>query len=170
MRLLDIFQSFRPILCVCPCCSSILRLSDLHLRYRVVAPKTWLDEYSSKVTLMEKREERFEEKEQEIRDQAADRGRKKVPRIIRKSLYTEFAKLPYNPYDIKAILHPVDFIVFNGLNSRESLKNILFLSKRTPNADLNRIRRSIADTIDRERYDWKVARISTEGKIEFEEE
>lgn len=141
----------------------------MHLRYRGVAPKTWLDEHNSKLKLIEKREERFEEKEQEIRDQAAEKGRKKVPRIIRKSLYTEFAKLPYNPYDIKAILHPVDFIVFNGLNDDEKLKDILFLSKRTIDADLNKIRKSIEHAVDREKYDWKIARISLEGKVEFEE-
>ena len=44
--LLKTFQQFKSVLCVCPHCSSLLRLSDLrNLRTKLPAPKTWLDEY-----------------------------------------------------------------------------------------------------------------------------
>jgi len=142
----------------------------LHLRYRGVPPKTWLDEYESKLRLIEKREERFEEKEAKLREDAIERGRKKVFKMFQKSFYGEIAKLRYNPYDIKAILHPVDFIVFNGLNDRERLRDIVFLSKHPRNSELHRIRKSIEQVIEREEYDWTVARISLDGKVEFEEE
>lgn len=29
-ELLDVFQSFRRVLCVCPCCGEMVRLSDLN--------------------------------------------------------------------------------------------------------------------------------------------
>ena len=35
----------------------------------------------------------------------------------------------YDPYDIKAIFHPAYFVVFNGLNAGEELKEISFLAK-----------------------------------------
>lgn len=169
MQLLPIFQSFKTILCVCPRCGSIHRLSDLHLKYRGVTPKTWLDEYEAKLSLLEKREEKFEEKEREIREKAAEKGRQQVLKIIRKSLYSEFAMLPYNPYDIKALLHPIDFVIFDGLNDSEKLKSILFLTRRTQCVELVKIRRSIEHAIDKENYDWKIARIFTNGKVKFEE-
>jgi len=167
-EILTVFQSFRRVLCICPQCGDLVRLSDLRLKYRGVAPRTWLDTYQSKLSLMQKKEELFDEKEQKLRDEAAERGRRKVPRIIRKSLSAEFAKLKYDPYDIKAILHPVDYVVFDGLNNRNDLDGIVFLSKEAPEAALNEILESVKETVDKERYHWRVARVSTDGKIEFE--
>jgi len=167
-EILATFQSFRRILCICPRCGDLVRLSDLRLKYRGVAPRTWLDTYQSKLSLAQKREELFDEKEQKLRDEAAERGRRKVPRIVRKSLSAEFAKLKYNPYDIKAILHPVDYVVFDGLNNRNDLDGIVFLSKEAPDPALNEIQKSVKETVDKEQYHWRVARVSTDGKIEFE--
>jgi len=33
MDLMNVFQSFRTILCVCPCCRDIVRLSDLRIEF-----------------------------------------------------------------------------------------------------------------------------------------
>jgi len=169
-EILTAFQSFRRILCICPHCGDLVRLSDLRLKYRGVAPRTWLDTYQSKLSLVQKREELFDGKEKQLRDEAADRGRRKVSRMIRKSLSAEFAKLKidkYDPYDIKAILHPVDYVVFDGYN-RKNLDGIVFLSKEAPEAALNEVRKSVRETVDKERYHWRLARVSTDGKIEFE--
>lgn len=75
-ELLQTFQSFRRILCICPCCGELMRLSDLHLRYTGKVPKTWLDEYEQKLLTLQKREDRFDEKEREIRNKSVERGRK----------------------------------------------------------------------------------------------
>jgi len=166
-ELLATFQSFRRVLCICPHCGDLVRLSDLRLKYRGVAPRTWLDTYQSKLTRIQNREELFGEKEQQLRDEAAERGRRKVPRIIRKSLSAEFAKLKYDPYDIKAILHPVDYVVFDGLNDSD-LDGIVFLSREAADAALTQIHKSVKVTVDKERYHWRVARVSIDGKIEFE--
>lgn len=167
-NIVNLFQSFRTILCVCPQCGDVLRLSDLRLTYRGAAPRTWLDTYDAKTRTTERKEESFEEKEEKLRDAATERGRKKVPQIIRKSMNGEFAKLRYNPYDIKALLHPVDFVVFNGLNDKERLNDIVFLSKETENPELSKIRKSIELTIDKGNYMWQLARVDINGKIEFD--
>ncbi len=167
-NIINLFQSFRTILCVCPHCGDVLRLSDLHLKYKGTAPKTWIDVHDTKVRTIERKEELFEEKEKTLRDAATERGRKKVPQIIRRSMNGEFAKLHYNPYDIKALLHPVDFVVFNGLNDKEKLNDIVFLSKETENPELSKIRKSIESTIDKGSYMWQLARVDINGKIEFD--
>ena len=166
--LLDVFQSFRRILCVCPCCGKMMRLSDLHLKYSGKAPKTWLDKHESKLLTLEKKEELFEEKESEMRNKSIERGRKQVPRLINKCLSPQFRKLKYDPYDIKAIMHPVDFIVFDGLNKKEKVKNVTFLSMKTSNQEQNMIVESIRKTVNKKKYDWKVARITIDGKVDFE--
>jgi len=166
--MLSFLQSFRTILCVCPCCGDIARLSDLHLRFKGVAPKTWLDTYESKVKRIEEKETTFEEKEQELRDAAVERGRKKVPKLVCKCIDTDIAKLKYHPYDIKAVYHPVDFVVFNGLDRKEKLDDITFLSRKTSSEMLRKIRASVESAINKEKYDWCVARVSIEGRVEWE--
>jgi len=167
-ELLDVFQSFRRILCVCPSCGEMVRLSDLHLKYLGKAPRTWLDRYESKLLAQQKREMLFEEKASKMREKSIERGRKKVPKLIKKCLCPEFKKLRYNPYDIKAIMHPVDFVVFDGLNDKVDVKNVTFLSKKVLNQDQNAILKSISKTIENKNYDWKVARITVDGEVNFE--
>lgn len=166
--LVNVFQSFRTILCVCPHCKDILRLSDLHLRYEGKVPRTWLDTHELKAKRLEKKESSFAEKEQALRDAAVERGRAKVPKMICRCIDKDIASFKYNPYDIKALLHPVDFVVFNGLNDKKELEDITFLSRKTENDILNRIRSSLESAIDKERYEWHVARVSIEGKVELE--
>jgi len=141
----------------------------LQLKYRGAAPKTWLDTYEAKVSNVDNKELRFEEKESELRDKAAERGRRKVPALVRKSMDAGFARLDYNPYDIKAILHPVDFIVFDGLENKNEVRNIVFLSKATASKQINALRTSLRERVQSRNYDWKVARISSHGQIEMTE-
>jgi predicted Holliday junction resolvase-like endonuclease len=166
--LVDLFQSFRTILCLCPHCGDMVRLSDLKLKHKGAAPRTWLDTYATNLRRLEKKEQLFEEKEASLRKAAIARGRARVPKMIRKCIDEAIASYNYNPYDIKALLHPVDFVVFNGLNDGEKLEDISFLSKRTSSESLNRLRTSLDSSIDGERYDWQVARVSIDGKVELE--
>jgi predicted Holliday junction resolvase-like endonuclease len=166
---LEMFQSFRTILCICPKCNQMSRLSDLHLRLKAPAKKTWLDEYETKLLGVQTKEEKFDEKEKKLRDLAAERGRKAVPKIIEKAMNSELVKLKINPYDIKAILHPIDFIVFSGMNDKDTVSDIMLLSKKCNNSDLTMCRDSIKGVISKGNYDWKVARVDTNGRIQFTE-
>jgi len=143
-------------------------LNDLYLKYAGKAPKNWFDIHKSKVLLIQKKEEIFEEKESEMREKSIERGRKKVPLIVRRCLCTEFKGLKYDPYDIKALMHPVDFIIFDGLNKGDNVKNITFLSRKSIIREQNIILKTIKETIDKNNYDWKVARISIDGNVGFE--
>ena len=143
------------------------RLSDLHMKYSGKAPKTWLDTYDSKLLSLEKLEVKFSEKEREIRSKSIERGRKQVPALVNKCLCPEFKKLEYNPYDFKAIMHPVEFIVFNGLENKD-LQDITFLTRKTSDQEQNTIIKSIGKTLDSRNYEWKVSRIKMDGEVKFE--
>lgn len=166
-ELLTTFQSFQTILCVCPCCGELKRVSDLRLRYGGKAPRTWLDTFESKQATVDKKEEFFEEKEQRLRERAAERGRKKVSAIINKSMDPNFVKLNFNYYDIKLLMHPIDFVVFDGLNDN-SLQEILFLSRTTGNPNLAALRNLVKQAIAKQNYSWQVARVDIDGKIKYE--
>jgi predicted Holliday junction resolvase-like endonuclease len=164
---LEIFNQFKTILCLCPNCNSISRLSDLHLRSKGKAPKTWLDDYESSVQKLAERETKFADEEDKIRKEAAERGRTKVPEIVRQSMDTQFAKLNYDPYDIKPLLHPVEFAIFDGMNNGD-IDNVILLSRISSNPSLQSLQKSVAKAIDDKLYDWKVARVSLDGNVDFE--
>ncbi|MDE1818482.1 MAG: hypothetical protein KGI19_07755 [Thaumarchaeota archaeon] len=139
----------------------------MQLRSKEKAPRTWLDDYEMTNQKLQEQENEFEEKEGEIREKAAERGRAQVPEIVRKSMDNQFAKLSYDPYDIKALLHPVEFVVFDGMNKGE-LDNITLLSRLSTNSNLQNLQKAVAKAVDEKLYDWKVVRVSVDGDVEFE--
>ena len=164
---LDMFNSMKIVHCVCPNCNKISRVSDLRLSSNDKSAKTWLDKYDSKITSIEKKEEKYLEEENSIREKARERGRAMVPDLIKKSMDEKFAKLKYDPYDIKALLHPIDFVVFDG-NHQEMLKNIVLMSRKTQNENLLRLHKGIAQAVKDKKYDWKVVRVSEDGQVDYE--
>ena len=51
-----------------------MHLSELHLRSKGKAPKTWLDTYNLKVEAIERKEDKFAEQENSIREKARERA------------------------------------------------------------------------------------------------
>ena len=181
---LDMFNQFKTILCLCPHCSSLLRLSELHLRSDTPAPKTWLDEYELKKRKLEKKEERVSQKEDEQkelikkkRDLATQRGRKKVVNIVLNSLDSVSSRMlkKYNPFDVKPIIHPVDFVIFNGdydakktKYRKKSIQEVVFFSKKSENSDMLNLQKSVDECVKKKNYDFKIARIANDGSVTFE--
>ena len=170
----DIFQQLKTILCLCPNCSSLLRVSQLHLRSTAPAPRTWLDDYDDQIKKLQNKsdsvatkEDKLHSQEREMREKSRERGRKRVVSTVLKSMDEYFLKKKYNPYDIKPIIHPVDFVIFNG--DRDKLvKEVVFLSKKSKNPSLAKLQKSVGECVKNKKYDFKVARISNEGKVIFE--
>lgn len=167
-QIVNVFQAFRQILCICPCCGEMNRLSNIHLKYKGVTKRLWLDEYEKKSLLLQKREEKFDEVEGKLREKARERGRKKAQEIFDKAIAPEYKKLKLDPYDIKPILHPVDFLVFKGMNSGRTIEHIEFLSRACKGKEINCARDSLRDSILKKKYEWKVARVGETGTISFE--
>lgn len=161
---IEIFQDFRTILCICPCCGEIVRISDLHLQYRDEAPKTWLDEYESKLRVLDARCKEFDVLQSKIRDEAIARGRRRVIEAVNMCIDEGISCLDFDPYDIKSLFSPIDFVVFNGMNHREELDDIVFLGKKSR----DKVRKSLEKTINDENYDFKIARVRDEGSVDFE--
>ena len=56
---IDMFTNMKTVLCMCPNCNKLMRLSDLHLRSEGEAEKTWLDKHDSKIDTFEIKEKEF---------------------------------------------------------------------------------------------------------------
>jgi len=162
------FQAFRKILCVCPNCGEIVRLSDLRLIFKGEVEKTWLDDFESRSYLLAEKERQFEKVESKLREASREEGRKQAQETFHQRISIEFRKMQYDPFDIKPILNPVDFVVFNGMNAYESISEIVFLSRQSENRIINEWRTQIQDIIRQDNYEWLVARIDNNGNISFE--
>ena len=164
--ILSIFTNFKNILCVCPECNNISRLSQLHLYSAKKTARTWLDDYEDRIRSFREIESEHDSKANEIREQAVQRGRDQVPNLVNTSLSETITKLKYDPYDIKPINHPIDYVVYDGMNNN-SINNVVFLHEK--NMHLTKLHQSIENTVKNKQYDWKVARISKEGLLEIED-
>lgn len=156
----------RTVLCVCPCCGEIQRLSDLRLRYMGKTPRTWVDDFEKKVLSLQKKEEGFEEKEDELREKAREGGRKLAEKAIMKLVNPGLNRLGLNPFDVKAILHPVDYVAFVGMDKKEKIDEVLFLAGK--DKELASLREGIRKSIDKKAYNWQVIRIKEDGAMELE--
>jgi predicted Holliday junction resolvase-like endonuclease len=165
MKLFEEFQQFREILCVCPDCGTIVRVSDLKLKVKGKVVKTWLDDYEDRCRMMDKKEEKFEEIADKLREEAVKKGRKQAQTIFNQAISPAFRALKFDPFDIKPILNPIDFVVFKDMNEKEEINNIIFLSKKCNNPLLNKIRLQVRDSIQKKKYDWQVARIDDKGNM-----
>lgn len=166
--LFEAFQEFRRILCVCPSCNEIVRVSDLRLRLKSPAPRTWLDDYEKKNLLIDKKEEKFESLEEKLREIAKNKGRKAAEKVFNGAISPSFKALKLDPFDVKPILSPVDFVVFKGMTKKDSISDIILLSKKYDFPSLNAIRTQIEESVSKKSYDWQVARIDDKGNIAFE--
>jgi len=162
------FQEFRKILCVCPECGEIVRVSDLKLKDKGRVEKTWLDDYDHRSLQMDKKEEEFNEIESELREAAVEKGRKEAQKVFNKAINADLRKLKLDPYDIKPILNPVDFLVFKDMNRKDLISDIVFLSKKIENQNINRLRVQVKKVIEDKNYEWLVARINNTGQMALE--
>ena len=128
----QMFNQLKTIHCMCPKCDNLMRVSDLQLISKEKTEKTWLDIFDIKTKRIDKKEEKFQGEEAKIRELARERGRKRVPKLINQSIKKNFAKLKYDPYDVKAILHPIDFVVFDGMNKGQ-VEEVTLISNKTTN-------------------------------------
>lgn len=170
-EILDTFHAFSGILVVCPCCGDLMRLSDLNLRYTGKFERTVLDALRQKGRALQKKQdsvdrrlEKFETKEGQLREEAVGRGRQKARRLIRR-LDPSMSKLRYDPKDIKVISYPVDLIVFDGLNDGDRIKNVVFIA-RSKARNVKALRRSIEKALADERYIWETIRVQADGTVE----
>ena len=167
MSLVEQFQLFRKILCVCPCCGDLVRVSDLRLKTKESDVKTWLDNYDLKTLQLSKKEEKFAEQEDALRDKAREKGRKEAKKCFNNAICPTLKSLKCDPNDIKPLFHPIDYVVFKGMNQEKTVNDIIMLSKSTC-VSLNSVRQDVKQAVINKQYDWQVARIDTEGKIKFE--
>jgi predicted Holliday junction resolvase-like endonuclease len=77
--------------------------------------------------------------------------------------------LKLDPFDVKPILHPIDFVVFKGMNREETVSDIMLLTRQHNCPSINPLREQIKAAVLKNKYDWQIARIDDKGKIVLEQ-
>ncbi len=128
MSLFEEYQQFRKILAVCPC-GKLHRVSDLQLKSKAeTAEKTWLDQFDIDSTKLSLEEQAFSEQKEKMRQEEIEKGRKEAEKAFYKAICPSLQRLKLNPYDVKPIFNPIDFIAFNGMTNEEEISDILLLA------------------------------------------
>lgn len=151
---------------LCPCCNKIYRLSDSHLILDGKKPnRDWMDKIDEEIEKLNKQEAIIKDKLKVKRDQAIIDGRLAADKAV-SQFDPIFKPLNLNPNDSKVVMHPIDFIVFNGMNDNvESpvIKNIVLLDKKTNNRP--EIQESVREVIENERYEFQTIKVDDNGNV-----
>jgi predicted Holliday junction resolvase-like endonuclease len=170
-EVLDFYSMLRHIFGVCPCCGEIFRLSDCKLFQKKKPEIDWKEEIDKEMQRLENLEEKILLKIEESKEAARTVGRRNADKLVRK-LDKIFIPLKLNCNDCKVIFHPIDFIVFNGMNNNVgdcSIKEILLIDKDNKSGQYLEIQKSISNAIQTRNYDWLTLRVENDGNIIEEE-
>ena len=165
--ILKLLNLQRQIFGVCPRSGEFFRLSDCRIFLKKKPVLDWMDKISMDAVRLDKGEGRLDEKEEELREKAREKGRRLAQLAIRK-IDPVFTPRKLNPDDAKVIFHPIDYIVFNGMKKADTIKNIVLLDRQAKETDHRNVQKSIERVVERENYEWQTLRIQEDGKIEVE--
>jgi predicted Holliday junction resolvase-like endonuclease len=165
--LLKFYAVQRQIFGICPHCLEFFRLSECKIFLRKKPVPDWLDKIDQKLITLDNIEAKLDEAEAELREKAREKGRRIALKTVRK-IDPVFTPRKLNPDDAKVIFHPIDYIVFNGMNEAESIKNVVLLDRRAKQKDRRLIQRSIERVVERGNYEWRTLRVHEDGRISVE--
>src|SRR5688572_19431564 len=115
-EVLKFYSSLRLIFAICPQCNEIHRLSDCKIYQRTKPTVDWKEKIDKEIEQLDAMEVKLQEKIDIARIIAREAGRRSADKHVRK-IDPVFSPLKLNPNDAKVIFHPIDFLVFRGMNS-----------------------------------------------------
>ena len=81
-------------------------------------------------------------------------GRKQAEVVFNNAIKQVFKRMIIYPIDIKPVLNPVDFLVFQGMNKSEEITDLVFLSRQLKNQMINKLRGQVKTSIENSKYEW----------------
>jgi predicted Holliday junction resolvase-like endonuclease len=168
-EIFEFYSALRDIFIFCPACEQPHRLSDCKLFQKTKPAADWKDKLDSDMTLLDRAEMALLEKIELAKEASRHLGRKAADKAIRK-IDPIFAPLKLNCNDSKVIFHPVDFIVFHGMNDRDNCEvtEIVLLDKAKKSGEALVIQKSIEKVVQKGQYEWMTLRVEESGQINAE--
>lgn len=165
--ILDFYSALRKIFGVCISCEEIYRLSDCKLYQKSKPQSDWKERLDKEIEQLDLLEEKLQQKIELAKIAARESGRKEADKLIKK-IDPIFRPNKLNPNDAKVIFHPVDYLVFNGMNSNKgdaSIKNLVLLDKGEKKGANSTLQKSIQKAVNSGNYEWLTLRVEENGRI-----
>ena len=163
MNFLGAFSEMKRIYGICPCCGDPFRLSDASLFTKSAPPRTVFEELEDAIERVERRALRFDELEEQKREVARRLGQLAARRQIR-SIAPFFVERKVDPDDVKVLFHPVDYIIFSGME-RGRCGSVDFIDHPPENRKRARIHSSLQRAIRNGNLEWQTFRVDESGRV-----
>ncbi len=139
----------------CPCCGEPVLLKDAGLFY--------LDDFSPEAEkLYQEKLQECKVREKEIREErkAISRRSEKTTTSVNIGFILEriapsMKSFPFNHNDCRSLFEPIDYIIFEGLNKKDSVSKILFTEIKTGDAKLTKKEKEIRNLVEKKQVAWE---------------
>lgn len=158
-----LLREFREILCLCPHCGEVHRLSDLHITARGPAKPTDLDRLDAEDAKLEAIEERLDLLEDKFRDAARAAGAMAAKKRLRR-IDPVFSGTGLDPQDVKVVFDPIEYVTFRGLN-RGEVREILLMAERPKSSGEEKVQESVASAAKKGNVEFATLRVSEAGEV-----
>jgi predicted Holliday junction resolvase-like endonuclease len=167
MSVSTLIREQRHIFGVCPHCTTLFRLVDIQISYNSEYVPDWLDRIEKKQEELQGKMDDLESREREMRDKAINKAtQRELPKRLKK-IIPSLIDSGFNPQDVKTLFHPVDFVVFDGMNAR-GVDRIVFLDHSDVDGNRRTQQQMIKGVIQTQNYHWATIRISGGGEVTLE--
>lgn len=165
--LVTFYRIQRNIFGVCPRSGDLFRLSDCKVYLRTRPTRDWMDDLQRQQELLTCREEKLDEREEELREAARKKGRKHAQLLV-KRIDPVFSPRRLNPDDAKVLFHPIDYVVFNGMKAGV-VRNLILLDRKGATKERISLQNSVEKVIERGNYEWRTLRVEDDGTVKEQE-
>ena len=152
----------RRIFSVCPECGEVHRLSDLRLTLDEKYEKDWRDKLDDQRDGLEEKIATLGEKASALKKKAKERVERRVlPQLLRNAA-PAFACKKIDARDVRTLLHPIDYVAFEGMNSSGGVRMVSLLYIGGRNEQI----RTIEEAVAKRSFGWNTVRLGEDGIIQ----
>jgi predicted Holliday junction resolvase-like endonuclease len=163
MNLVSVFQDFKRIYGLCPCCGEPFRLSDAILFTRKAPPRTDFESLAIEWERVESRRQLLDDQRAALREKARLKGR--IAAQERLQLFQPFfSSQKLSVRDVKVLFDPVDYLAFRGLGEADC-KEVMFIDREPDSGRRERLHNSLRRVIDGGNLEWQTVRIADDCTV-----
>lgn len=149
---------------MCPRCGQVHRLSELSLAQQGRPRLDWLDDLRTRRDAVQREMVGLEEKRKEYQAEARRQAeQERLPRLLER-VAPVFVGQSIDPRDVRVLFQPVEFAVFEGMNSDDGVQGVSLVHL----GKANELLESIATAVERGSVGWRTIRVDDDGNVTVE--
>lgn len=163
MNLVRLLSEMKRIYGICPCCGEPFQLSEAEIFTRSRPPRTVFEKVDDACGRLQRRIEKFEEDEEQMREEARRIGQLAARRRLRQ-IAPFFSGRGIDPQDVKLIFHPVQYVAFKGMQ-KNLCASVDFIDHPPTNREQEVVHKSLNKAIRAGNLEWQTFRIGDDGRF-----